>query len=207
MNEQINSEILISEKNQDNMICKSTHIDTDSLLFIKFCLFNNVSPTKDEISIFFETSLLNFFNTINHYSLLKRVILIYSSSLKNQFLKYILNNLSECKNDWLLSNLNLIEVHRIDLKDINIYFKRLENGKIEKYLNEINLNNNWLSKEYNRLKLKLFVSHFKINYGNILFWFLILTFCIICLILAAKNNSFTIDKQINVWFHFIMGKN
>ena len=174
-------------------------IDETSLSFLKLCLYKNIKLEPNSIHKLFE----NYFLILS-----KNISILFSFILfRKKFLELMRFEIDAVRNKWLLSNSNLNEIETLETKKYKNYFKELENKKILELISNIDSVQKLVLNEYRIYRLNFAFNYLKKNIGFILFWAFIIVFLLLSFIFAANDNSFTLGQQIQIWIHFILGKN
>ena len=207
---ELNSKVIPSENSFNHLSALQDQldvIDADTVCFFKLSLFKNVPPDYSSIHEFFTQYVYRLIKDENKNSFLRFYLVFSFYSFKTRFLELIKNDGKKLRNRWLIAHCNIAELYGLDVKASQHYFQSLETKKALEYISNFTSIDNWIRNEYKKVRLQLFFSVLKKNSNLIVFWFVILFFFALCLIFAAKDNSFTLASQIKVWMHFIFGKN
>lgn len=189
-------------------------IDMDIVCFFKLSLFKDIPPDYTSIHEFFTQYVYDLIRNEKKVSF-HRFFLVFSFyAFNSQFLEKISSDLKKLRNRWLLTNCNIAELYGLDAKASQHYFQSLEAKRILEYISNFssiddrikNSVNDWIKSEYKKVRLQLFFSLLKNNSHFLIFWFAIFFFFVLCLVIAAQRNSFTVIDQVWIWMHFILGK-
>lgn len=182
-------------------------IDVGSVSFFKLSLFKNVAPDYPSIHEFFTQYVYLLIKDENKNSILRFYLVFSFYSFKIRLLELIQNDIKKLRNKWLLRHCNIVELYGLDIKASQHYFQSFETKKTLEYISNFTSTDNWIYKEYKKVRFQLFFFILKKNINFALFWFSILFLFALYLAFSANDNSFTIASQIKVWMHFILGKN
>ena len=182
-------------------------VDADAICFFKLALIKNIPFDYISVHEFFTQYVYQLMKNQKKISFSRFYIVFSFYSFKTQFIDLITEDVRKLRNRWLISHCDASELYGLDAKASQHYFQSLETRKTLEYISNLNPIDNWIQSEYKKVRLQLFFSTLKKNSSLVVFWSVVFIFFVIWIIIAARDNSFTIFQQIKVWMHFVMGKN